>query len=1433
VILIGSELDTGGTCTVALDLCAFFNACGPNANCRSATTPNIRVCTCDPGWTTPANFTGYRNTFQLVGAESWSGPGAKNCSVDFDECSLNTVGFPAKGCVTDDSPTQVIDLGGGCPANDKVCCKQAPSNGRFCTCPTGYLPVIPSQTPSHLLVGTAIFGGCTNASNCDRYGCLSQLTSDTSTWSSTTDCFYYGNDVRKCTCKPGYTSNANGVNLTGATTFATCADINECDLYGCGPDTACENLQNSRNCSCPFGTTTLSVGLDYEVVVGSAPTSVRCKAIDFCSIAGCYDPIHNINRTCTPAIAMRTCSCPDALIGTLTLDLEDPFPGCFPKLTIGPIQSLGYTLDAGYWCDWDEAIQFDVNGDGKDDLFVIKAQNTVVGWMENILSPSNMREHLSNGWSTSTCFNARLERVGGVLKARCIEASGNTLRLRFDPQKNQFVDDLPVTKKRIVVAGTMTTIDFDALAGDADYTRQTQVCSTKVGSVTWTLAGRAQYLLEEQADLTIIEHKITLDINPIANNRFLDVVADCALVDFDNDGDLDLAIALSSTVPANNGFFWYRRTGTYSFQLVDKILTTASPSHLEITDLDASGSLDMLMVTTDCYTMSILPNISTCAPCTPQLVAGQDGSCSTCGCGSSGGLHLVNFNNDEYPDFISLVSGGAELFLNYRGRLYLQTLLGGCDTISVYDLTLDGVPDLICSASGVAILYPFFNPNSCQDGAHACDPHAGCIDLQWEGYDCACHYSTDVRNPLGRWTRNETAFTETGFVECIDIDECAMDATLCLPNPCMNTLGSFRCACPNFYGYDENCLDINECSTGFTSGCVPPAKCRNEAGSYTCECPDFYEPDWSVPNPNNRTGDPPNDNTYIYNVSVACKDIDQCLLNNQSRTLDPSIPALCDQICLNIPGFYECRCDVGWVKTEPLLATSPSCSIPTCHYETWSQWSPNCDCGLIQTRRREEAFIELRCGFPNTTQNEIKPCNISLFCKPPEEIPNSLATADSIISKFLSPLTVNHYFPGWRRIDNLKKRQTAGPLGHIAGTYELIADECTGENMTHVRTQLQNMTSTILSLPYSKILMSHSPSVGSANSTGVLTDCSVTMDISGSYPFDPTAVLVGVLVAVPLSLLIIFLLWRYFSKLALERKLEVLMNLPEAITKHYKDCILHPEQWEKLENEPVLFRKLLVDKRDIEHVTDIFTLLDGSSIKVNQIYAVFNPSLVSQMGLTWEKFENRVATNPQLFYAEKWRNDEKATRTLTKQRAWVKNVFVQRVASFVWNQELSVPIIPTIHGTSAHVAWKVCQSGFATLSALDIGFFGAGIYFTTSAKYAVPYFATKPNPAIIISYLVPGNPFPVTENPNDPSISMAGHPIKPGYQSHYVLTTNRGMPFERVEYKHIFDEIVIRQETQVAPAYILMLDPRSFPNLIRAFERMTSEDDPANFEQND
>lgn len=75
------------------------------------------------------------------------------------------------------------------------------------------------------------------------------------------------------------------------------------------------------------------------------------------------------------------------------------------------------------------------------------------------------------------------------------------------------------------------------------------------------------------------------------------------------------------------------------------------------------------------------------------------------------------------------------------------------------------------------------------------------------------------------------------------------------------------------------------------------------------------------------------------------------------------------------------------------------------------------------------------------------------------------------------------------------------------------------------------------------------------------------------------------------------------------------------------------------------------------------------------------------------------------------------------------------------------------------IAWKVCATGFANLSSLvrlksclsltwfqDDGFFGKGIYFTTYALYALPYFSTKSDPAVILSFVLPGCSFPVIEH---------------------------------------------------------------------------------------
>lgn len=261
----------------------------------------------------------------------------------------------------------------------------------------------------------------------------------------------------------------------------------------------------------------------------------------------------------------------------------------------------------------------------------------------------------------------------------------------------------------------------------------------------------------------------------------------------------------------------------------------------------------------------------------------------------------------------------------------------------------------------------------------------------------------------------------------------------------------------------------------------------------------------------------------------------------------------------------------------------------------------------------------------------------------------------------------------------------------------------------------------------------------------------------------------------------------------------------------------------KIENDPPTWKKELTKDADKAFVMNLFSQLDGDGIGVKNIFAVYNRSLVTQLSLTKQKFDNRAERDSQLFFAEKWKLQEE-TEQKSRLRLWTKDNFLNRLSDFQWNQNERVGILPVLHGTSITNAWKVCVGGFANLSLLDVGFYGSGIYFTTSAKYSIPYFATKANPALIISYLIPGNPFPVVEHPKGPD-SILGNTLKPGYQSHFVSTTSRGEPHAKPTKHHVYDEIVINQEAQVAPAYVLELDASSFFALIKQFERKTIEAD--------
>jgi len=183
--------------------------------------------------------------------------------------------------------------------------------------------------------------------------------------------------------------------------------------------------------------------------------------------------------------------------------------------------------------------------------------------------------------------------------------------------------------------------------------------------------------------------------------------------------------------------------------------------------------------------------------------------------------------------------------------------------------------------------------------------------------------------------------------------------------------------------------------------------------------------------------------------------------------------------------------------------------------------------------------------------------------------------------------------------------------------------------------------------------------------------------------------------------------------------------------------------------------------------------LDFGKLKVNSTYIVASPLLVTNFSNTRSIQISRMKSNPKQFLSTKWKNSDPQTF-----REQTINIFKERAARFSWNANCEIEdgyILPMVHGTTQGVAWKIAAAGFASLSTLDEGFYGKGIYFSSSAMYTLPYFSTE-DPAILICLASPGNPYPVIEHQKAHN-SIKGKPIMIGYQSHYVVTRKDGSVF--------------------------------------------------------
>lgn len=267
--------------------------------------------------------------------------------------------------------------------------------------------------------------------------------------------------------------------------------------------------------------------------------------------------------------------------------------------------------------------------------------------------------------------------------------------------------------------------------------------------------------------------------------------------------------------------------------------------------------------------------------------------------------------------------------------------------------------------------------------------------------------------------------------------------------------------------------------------------------------------------------------------------------------------------------------------------------------------------------------------------------------------------------------------------------------------------------------------------------------------------------LSDTLSANGKVILISVGCAVLCCLLILaVILYRrgYFSVVQYYFKKQYL-SLPEEISWSFLLHLKYPYKWTFSGPLNSGFYSYSFEKNSSEwnKVDAMFRVFHADSrmdfVQLQSITAVLNPSLLSAFIAKWKGIDTRVALNASLFKAE-FREKEKNVATgedniirWNSLREDVNAAFSERLKKCTWNKPHSAAIIPVVHATDYNKACFISMTGFASLSLIDAGYYGKGIYFSSCAFYCVPYLINCAEPALILSYVICGNIYPVIESP--------------------------------------------------------------------------------------
>jgi len=238
--------------------------------------------------------------------------------------------------------------------------------------------------------------------------------------------------------------------------------------------------------------------------------------------------------------------------------------------------------------------------------------------------------------------------------------------------------------------------------------------------------------------------------------------------------------------------------------------------------------------------------------------------------------------------------------------------------------------------------------------------------------------------------------------------------------------------------------------------------------------------------------------------------------------------------------------------------------------------------------------------------------------------------------------------------------------------------------------------------------------------------------------------------------------------------------------------------------------------------------MNGDISGIERVYGVNNPQLRSAFEIKRNVIEKQHLYNPGLFRKEGWWSLDDAGQ---RKRMYLQLSSKIRTFRGEFNDGSHPFVVPMIHGTSENAAFRVMEGGFGTVAGLDDGYYGRGMYFTSDLRYANMYakeIDAKCQPGVkvfLIAAVLPGNPYPVTEQPfvsekeggkgmSKPNpLGLLGQACKAGYQSHYTVvdsvSVNTAFPTQLDDFddpkkkRVVSDELVVFEGAQALPLFLV------------------------------